>query len=131
MRACQSLTKRASTRVRERGAAPRRLPSRGSLVRANQLAVLPDRQEAALSPQRLVVVWRVRPRFHLGGRVAEVADLLERVADLLRVRPDAVARPQHKARAVIGLRRRHRVEVAALVLEALLDLGVELLGVLA
>src|SRR6266508_322587 len=101
------------------------------LIRADELAVLPDGQEAALAPHGLVVVRRVRPRLHLGRRVAEVADLLERVTNLLGVGTHAVQGAQDQTRAVIGLRRGHGMEVSALVLEALLDLGVELLGVLA
>src|SRR6266508_572609 len=101
------------------------------LLRADELAVLPDGQEAALEPEGLVVVQRVRPRLYLGRRVAEVADLLERVTNLLGVGTHAVQGAQDQTRAVIGLRRGHGMEVSALVLEAPLDLGVELLGVLA
>ena len=67
--------------------------------------------------------------FHLGHRFGEVVDLLQGIADFLRVGADLVERPQHKAHAVIGLCGGDRVEVAALILEEAFDLFVQRLGV--
>src|SRR5882672_447440 len=126
--ACQVLTRKAS--MEERAGSPRPSPL-ARLVGADQLAVPPDSQEAAVAPEGLVVVLGVRPRLHLGRGLGEVAYLLDGVPDLLRVRPHPVERTEEEAGAVIRLGGGHRVEVAALILEALLHLGVQRLGVVA
>jgi hypothetical protein len=86
-------------------------------------------RRCCLSGTDRVVLMGEGVRLHLDHRLGEVVDLLERVADLLRVRADLVERPQQAARAVIGLRRGDGMEVAALDLELLIDLGVQRLGV--
>ena len=74
---------------------------------------MPDCQKAGVTTKRLVVQATKGVGLHFGNWLVEVVDLLQGIADFLRIGADLVERIQQKADAVIGLCRSNRMKVAA------------------
>src|SRR5262245_56681901 len=128
-RACQTLTNTGYLGAASGAESEARTKwrQRVGLLGADHLAVTPDREEAAVTPERFVIVRGERARLHLGHGGGEIVDVLDRVADLLAhlfhvcaiIEPrgigrNFVERAQHEPRAVVRLGGRDRPEIAAI-----------------